>query len=303
MRQFDTTGESFSSSSLLRVLGEMSKHKKCTAKTISEATGKSKTTVCRILKFLLRKRLIQKYRYKSIVGRGAKPDEYFIHPKTACAVLDLREGELGLYVCRLPTFRESAISPKIRADRRMAEKAELIRQACFDELSRLVPEKYLWSLSVLTDEAPFQSEPYSKDASDYIPENFLPDVFYFTSEELEAEMASRDFPGETVLYLFAGEFRRAALIFEDGNAVFSKDISDACDMKNRERIIPEIVGGIIAAHRVSRVLISSPCLFASQKNNIASAIPADVVFVDKTARGTRGDAVKRAIEIQTELIK
>ena len=302
MRQFDTTGESFSSSSVLRVLGEMSKHKKCSAKTLSAATGKSKVTVCRILKFLLRERLIQKYRYKSIVGRGAKPDEYFIHPKTACAVLDLREGELGLYVFGIPTFRELALSPKIRVDRLMTEKAELIRGECFSELMRLVPEKYLWSLSVLTDNAPVRSEHYSKDPSSYIPENFLPDVFYFTSEELEAEMASRDFPGETVLYLFVEEYRREALIFDGGMTVLSKDISGVCDIRNRERAIPKVVGDLFDEHRFSRVLISSPCFSALQKKNIASAVPIDITFVDKKACDTRIDAVKRAIEIQTELI-
>ncbi|MBQ7669836.1 MAG: MarR family transcriptional regulator [Clostridia bacterium] len=302
MIRFDTTGERFSSSSVLRVLGEMAKYKKCTAKALSDATGKSKTTVCRILKYLLCERLILKYKYKSIVGRGAKPDEYFIHPKVSFAVLDLREGQIGLYVYRIPTFRELAFSPKIRADRRMTEKAELIRSDCFDELSRLVPGKYLWSLSVLTDRVPVRSEAYSKDASLYIPDGFPSEVFHFTSEELEVNVIRRAYPDETVLYLIVEEYRREALVFDGAGTKLSKDISGVCDMKNRERAIPEIISDLFISHRFSRVVISSPYLSASQKNVIRSASPADVVFADRKARDTRIDAVRRAIEIQTELI-
>lgn len=299
MIKLDTTGEKFSSALALRVLGEMSKYKKCSAGTVSKAVGKSKTTVCRVVKYLEREHLIQKYRYRSIVGRGAKPDEYFIHPKTACAVLDLREGELNLYVYSIPGNREFVISPKIRADHPMAEKAELIRGVCFDALTRLVPSKYLWSVSVLTDAVSLHSETYPEDPASYIPEDLSSDVFLFTSEELESAMCARDFPDETVLYLHVDEHRREALIFEGGKTVMTKDISKLCDMKDREISLPKMIGAVSAKNAFSHVIIFSPFLSSLQKEEISNRSAAKVEFIGTRDFNVRTEAVKRSIELLT----
>lgn len=301
MLKLEPKGEKFSAKCAYRVFAVLAKHKKCTIKTICEETGVSKVTAGRVIKYLMRERLVRKYPYRPISGRGVKPESYFLHPRTSCAVLDLRYGELVLYALSVPRLCRKAYAPKIRSDRPLSDKAPLLRGDCFRLMRGDVPDRYLISFSVLTDGVGIRPKDFPEDPSACIPDGIPADMFHFTSEELEARFFGREQPKDTVVYVYVTDHRRESLVFKDGKVLYSEDVSEECSLENRESEIPKIARYLTERFDTKTVYVFTPYLTLDQKDTIAESIGRDakISFIKNDALDLRREAATSSIEILT----
>lgn len=258
------------------------------------------------MRFLKDERLIKMYGYRSISGRGVKPAEYYLHPKTSCSVLDLRAGELNLYIYSVPRFKTTVISPKIRADRPLSDKADILVKDCFDLMMKSVSEKYLISFSVLTDKISLKPDDFPEDLSVCLPDELPKDTFHFSSEQIEADSFSALFPEKSILYFHISEERREAMIFKDGEILYSEDVSANCSMENRNRSIPQIAASLLKNFPANVIMVFSPYMSTALKNSIAEkcrsegiSIETEIRFTDETKFDVRKETARKTIDILT----
>ncbi|MBQ7714509.1 MAG: MarR family transcriptional regulator [Clostridia bacterium] len=216
MSDISVSGQKFSKECAMRALGVLAKHSKCSAETVARELGVSKTTACRVLKFLKDRGVIKLYPYKSIIGRGAKPDEYLLHPKTSGAVVDLRRREMSLYVYPLPGRRRSVFTPKILISKPDSEKEAILFGDCFRNLYKRIPPERILFLCLIRDDGDDRTIP--ADIAGSHP------VFAFSETDLLSADASKNRPEGVSLYFSFRDSGAEAKVFLDSKPIRSESV-------------------------------------------------------------------------------
>lgn len=249
-------GERFSESAARRVVGLLALNKKCSVSFICTETSLSKVTVGRIISHLRTHHIVREYSYRKFGGRGRRAAEYYLSPKISSAVADLRSGKMSLHIYSLPGMHEKTVVPRVFCYRPMSDKESLLRNECLERLAKEVPEKYLFSLSVLAD-----GECVS-----------FPGAFLFREAELDAE----NLRGRTLL-ICRTETRRSVTLADGGKVVFEAALPEG----NAADSVIEAANAL-SDLEPERVAVISPHLSSEDRRNIASALPVEVVFPGAT---------------------